>query len=147
MAGVRRGAHAVLKFLAPIFVIGIIVQVFLAGEGIFGLKNVQNLDDAKILDPHRALGFFLTFPGALLLLIVALLAWSPDKRVRILSLVLPFQLFLQSVLAGIGRWGGAFHPLNGFALLAEFGWLTYILWQRQEATAPAAAATASVPAD
>jgi len=146
MAGVRRGAQAVLKFLAPIFVIGIIVQVFLAGEGIFGLKNVQNLDDAKTLDPHRGLGFFLTFPGALLLLIVALLAWSPDKRVRILSLVLPFQLFLQSVLAGIGRWGGAFHPLNGFALLAEFGWLTYILWHRQEATAPAAAA-ASVPAD
>jgi hypothetical protein len=109
------------------------------------LKNVEDLDDAKVLDPHRALGFFLTFPGALLLLIVALLAWSPDKRVRILSLVLPFQLFLQSVLAGIGRWGGGFHPVNGFALLAEFGWLTYILWNRQEAKAPAAAA--SVPAD
>lgn len=145
MAGVRRGAHAVLKYLAPIFVIGIIVQVFLAGEGIFGLKNVENLDDAKTLDPHRGLGFFLTFPGALLLLIVALLAWSPDRRVRILSLVLPFQLFLQSVLAGIGRWGGAFHPLNGFALLAEFVWLTYLLWQREPAVAPTA--TAAVPAD
>jgi hypothetical protein len=147
MAGVRRGAQAVLKYLAPIFVIGIVVQVFLAGEGIFGLKNVQDLDDAKTLDPHRGLGFFLTFPGALLLLIVALLAWSPDRRVRILSLVLPFQLFLQSVLAGIGRWGGAFHPLNGFALLAEFGWLTYLLWQRQEVTAPVVSDPAAVPAD
>jgi len=144
MAGVRRGAQAVLKYLAPIFVIAIIVQIFLAGDGIFGLKNVQNLDDAKTLDPHRGLGFFLTFPGALLLLIVALLAWHPDKRIRIVSLVLPFQLFLQSVLAGIGRWGGAFHPLNGFLLLAEFGWLTYAIWHRQEARAPE---TASVPVD
>jgi hypothetical protein len=144
MEGVRRGAQAVLKYLAPIFVIGIIVQVFLAGEGIFGLKNVQNLDDAKTLDPHRGLGFFLTTPGALLLLIVALLAWHPDRRVRIVSIVLPFDLFLQSVLANTGRWAGAFHPLNGFLLLGLFGWLTYLLWNPQEARAPE---TASVPVD
>jgi len=144
MEGVRRGAQAVLKYLAPIFVIGIIVQVFLAGEGIFGLKNVQNLDDAKTLDQHRGLGFFLTTPGALLLLIVALLAWHPDRRVRIVSIVLPFDLLLQSVLANTGRWAGAFHPLNGFLLLGLFGWLTYLLWNPQEARAPE---TASVPVD
>lgn len=144
MAGVRRGAQAVLKYLAPIFVIGIVVQIFLAGEGIFGLKNVGKLDDAKTLDPHRGLGFFLTTPGALLLLIVALLAWHPDRRVRIVSIVLPFLLFLQSVLANTGRWAGAFHPLNGFLLLGLFCWLTYLLWSPQEARAPE---TASVPVD
>ena len=144
MEGVRRGAQAVLKYLAPLFVVGLIVQVFLAGEGIFGLKNVEKLDDAKTLDPHRTFGDILAFPGALLLLIVALLAWHPDRRVRIISIVLPFDLFLQSVLANTGRWAGAFHPLNGFLLLGLFGWLTYLLWNPQAARAPG---TASVPVD
>jgi hypothetical protein len=132
MAGVRRGAQAVLKYLAPIFVIAIIVQIFLAGEGIFGIKRVDSLDDAKTLDPHRGLGFFLTLPGALLLLIVALLAWHPDRRVRIVSIILPFDLFLQSVLANTGRWAGAFHPLNGFLLLGLFIWLTHLLWRAKD---------------
>jgi hypothetical protein len=143
MAGVRRGAQAVLKYLAPLFVIAIVVQIFLAGEGIFGLKNVQDLDDAKALDPHRGLGFFLTLPGALLLLIVALLAWSPNKKVRIISLVLPFDLFLQSVLANTGRWAGGLHPVNGFLVLGLFGWLTHLLWRTAPATAEAPAVDAA----
>ena len=145
MAGVRRGAQAVLKYLAPLFVIAIIVQVFLAGEGIFGLKNVSNLDDAKTLDPHRGLGFILTQPAALLLLIVALLAWHPNKKVRIISIVLPFDLFVQLVLANAGRWGGAFHPLNGFLILGLFGWLTVVLWRAAPATATAPAPVVEAP--
>ena len=142
MAGVRRGAQAVLKYLAPLFVLAIIIQIFLAGEGIFGLKRVNSLDDAKTLDPHRGLGFFLTFPGALLLLIVALLAWHPDRRVRIVSIILPFLLFVQSVLANTGRWAGAFHPLNGFLLLGLFIWLTYLLWRAKDVVVERGAATA-----
>jgi hypothetical protein len=81
----RRGATSVLKWFSALYVVAIIVQVFLAGEGIFGLGNIKNADDcnkagaqcianSKTLDPHRALGFFLTMPGALLFLIVALIA-------------------------------------------------------------------------
>jgi hypothetical protein len=63
-----------MKWFAGLYVILIIVQVFLAGEGIFGLNNIKNSDDcdksgaqcianSKTLDPHRALGFFRRFPG------------------------------------------------------------------------------------
>jgi hypothetical protein len=120
----------------------IIVQVFLAGEGIFGLKNIEHADDcnkagasciadSKTLDPHRALGFFLTMPGALLFLIVALLAWHPNKRIRTVSIVVPILTFVQMILPGLGRWGGAFHPLNAILVLALFGWLFYRLRQEQ----------------
>src|SRR5437762_10762275 len=106
MAGVRRGARSVLKWFSALYVVAIIVQVFLAGEGIFGLHNIEHSDDcnkagaqcianSKTLDPHRALGFFLTMPGALLFLIVALLAWHPNKRVRIVSIVAPILTFVQ----------------------------------------------------
>jgi len=134
----RNGARSVLKWFSGLYVILIVVQVFLAGEGIFGLYNIKHSDDcdkagaqcianSKTLDPHRALGFFLTLPGALLFLIVALVAWVPDKRTRIVSIVAPILTFVQMILPGLGRWGGAFHPLNAILILGLYAWLFYTL--------------------
>jgi hypothetical protein len=142
MAGVRRGARAVLRYFVPLYVVAIIVQVFLAGEGIFGVKAGPKLDDQKTLDAHRGLGFILADPGALLLLIVALLAWLPDQRARSVSIAIPVLLFVQGILGGAGRWGGAFHPLNAFLILALLGWLTHRLWRGSAMAEPAE----SVPA-
>ena len=134
----RRGARSVLKWFSGLYVVLIIVQVFLAGEGIFGLYNIKHSDDcdkagahcianSKTLDPHRALGFFLTLPGALLFLIVALVAWLPNKRARIVSIVVPILTFVQMILPGLGRWGGAFHPLNAILILGLYAWLFHEL--------------------
>jgi hypothetical protein len=144
MAGVRRVARSILKWFSALYVVAIIVQVFLAGEGIFGLNNIKHSDDcdkaaahcianSKTLDPHRALGFFLTMPGALLFLIVALLAWHPIKRIRTVSIIAPILTFVQMILPGLGRWGGAFHPLNAILVLGLFGWLAYRLRHQQAA--------------
>jgi len=100
----------VLRFYVPLLFLLVIVQIFLAGEGIFGIKKGPELDDQKTLDPHRVLGFFLTEPLALLLLIVALLAWLPERKLRRISIALPFLIFLQAPLSWGGRWSGAFHP-------------------------------------
>ena len=135
----------------------IVVQVFLAGEGIFGLNNIKHSDDCDkhaslcaggsgTLDAHRGLGFFLTMPGALLFLIVALIAWHPNKRIRTISIVLPFLAFFQMILAGLGRWVAAFHPVNAILLLGLFGWLAYTLRQEQPEEA-VAMVPAPAPAD
>ena len=156
MSGVRRVARSILKWFSALYVVAIIVQVFLAGEGIFGLNNIKHSDDcdkagaqcianSKTLDPHRALGFFLTLPGALLFLIVALLAWYPNKRIRIVSIIAPILTFVQMILPGLGRWGGAFHPLNAIVVLGLFSWLAYRLRQEQ-AVDVAPIATAAGPA-
>jgi hypothetical protein len=134
MAGVRRVSRSILKWFAGLYVVAIIAQVFLAGEGIFGLKNIHDSDscdkgvahcvaNAKTLDAHRALGFILTNPAALLFLIVALLAWHPNMRVRVISIVAPILTFVQMILAGAGRWAGGLHPVNAFLILAMYGWL------------------------
>jgi|SRR5581483_2390491 len=152
MAGVRRGARSVMKWFAALYVVAIVVQVFLAGEGIFGLNNIEHSDscdkgvahclaNSKTLDAHRGLGFFLTMPGALLFLIVALLAWHPKSRIRAVSIALPFLAFVQAILAGLPRWVAALHPVNAMLLLGLFGWLAYRLRQEQPEEA-----VASVPA-
>jgi hypothetical protein len=140
MQGVRSGARSVLRYLAPLYVVAIIVQIFLAGEGIFGIKPGPKLDDQKTLDAHRGFGFVLADLGAILLLIVALLAWHADKRVRAISIALPFLLFIQGILGGAGRWGGAFHPLLAFVILGMFVGLTHRLWRGRAGRADGASA-------
>jgi hypothetical protein len=153
----RRGARSVLKWFSLLYVVLIVIQVYLAGEGIFGLNVIKHSDDcdkkgavlnaapcigdSKTLDAHRALGFFLTLPGALLFLICALIAWLPNKRVRIISIVAPILTFVQMILPGLGRWGGALHPVNAFLILGMYGWLYHTLRKEstEVATAPVAA--------
>jgi hypothetical protein len=139
----RRGATGVLKWFSALYVVLIVVQVYLAGEGIFGLNVIKHSDDcdkkgadlvsahcvgnSKTLDAHRALGFFLTLPGAVLFLIVALVAWHSNKRIRNISIAVPILTFVQMILPALGRWGGALHPVNAFLILGMYGWLFFTL--------------------
>jgi len=152
----RHGAAVVLKWFSLLYVVLIVIQVYLAGEGIFGLNVIKHADDCNksganlvadhcvgtstTLDAHRALGFFLTLPGALLFLICALIAWLPNKRVRIISIVAPILTFVQMILPGLGRWGGALHPVNAILILGMYGWLFHTL-RKEGAEAPAAVPT------
>jgi uncharacterized protein DUF6220 len=140
VAGVRRGAVAVLRYYVPLFIFAVIVQIFLAGEGIFGIKEGPKLEDQKTLDPHRGLGYILAEPAALILLILALLAWFPDRRMRWISIALPFLIFLQDPLSWGGRWSGAFHPLNAILVLALLIWLARRLWSGSETVVAEASA-------
>jgi hypothetical protein len=156
----RRGATTVLKWFSALYVVLIVIQVFLAGEGIFGLNVIKHSDHcdkkganlvaehcvgtSKTLDAHRALGFFLTLPGALLFLICALIAWLPDKRMRVISILVPILTFVQMILPAGGRWVGGLHPVNAFLILGMYGWLFHALKKApavEDSPAPAAAAT------
>lgn len=142
MSGLRRGARSILKWFSALYVLAIIVQVFLAGEGIFRLKNIVNGDDcskkgvnvattdcvgnSNTLDAHRGFGTLLVLLS-ILFLIVALVAWLPDKWDRIVSIVVPILTFLQIILAAIGGWVGGLHPVNAFLVLFLYGWLFHRL--------------------
>jgi Family of unknown function (DUF6220) len=126
MAGVRRVTRSILRYAYPLYVVAIVLQVYFAGEGIFG-SGKSSIEDANSLNLHRDFGWFITQPFGLLLLIVTLLAWLPNKRVRMLSILAPILLFVQSILPSAGRWVAALHPVNAFALLGLMGYLTWSL--------------------
>jgi predicted transporter len=145
----------VLKWFAAVYVVAIVVAVFLAGEGIFRLKNIANGDDcskkgvnvattdcvgnSNTLNAHRGLGFFLVL-FSILFLIVALVAWLPNTTDRIISIVAPILTFLQIVLAVIGGWVGGLHPVNAFLVLFLYGWLFHRLRKGESESSTAAAA-------
>jgi hypothetical protein len=144
MAAVRRVAWVLLKFVTSIFFLGVIVQFFLVGYGLFAMKHGATIDNAKSLDPHRGLGWALSTYVAPLMLILVLLAW-PARRLLVSWIVLAVLGFFQAILAATGyhHWGlGMLHPVNAVILLGLSGRLTYVAWstRKAEATAPAAAA-------
>jgi hypothetical protein len=133
MPAVRRGAWVGLKYVTTLFFLGVIVQFFLVGYGLFAMKHGATIDNAKSLDAHRGFGFILTDFGSILMLILVLLAW-PARRLLVAWIVLAVLAFVQGILAteGYKHWGiGMFHPVNALILLGLSGWLAHYAWRHR----------------
>jgi hypothetical protein len=148
MAAVRRGAWVALKYVTTLFLVGVIAQFFLVGYGLFDMKHGATIDNAKSLDAHRALGFILSDAGALLFLVLALLAWPKPRRLLWMWILLAVLAFVQGILATVGfkHWGvGMFHPVNALILLGLSLHLARYAWKNGRETS-VDAATHEAPA-
>ncbi|HEY4411909.1 MAG TPA: DUF6220 domain-containing protein [Gaiellaceae bacterium] len=125
-----RAAHRVVL---SVFTLGVVVQFFLAGLGVFRVQNgASNSRFDHVWAAHRTLGNVL-FIVALLVLLAALVARLPRTQVLI-SLVLPLLVFIQSILANNGpTWVRAFHPVVAVLILALAGSFTGRLWREHRA--------------
>jgi len=102
-----RAAHPIV---AAAFVACAVVQVFLAGLGVF--------DDPKAFVTHREFGYL--FGWLTLVVLVLALAGRMPRRVTGLSVLLLVLFALQSVLVAARAdlpVVAALHPLNGVAIL------------------------------
>ena len=136
---IRSFARLAHPIASGAFVACAIVQVFLAGLGVF--------DDPKAFITHREFGYAFGWL-TLIVLILALVGRSP-RRITGLSILLLVQFALQSVFVALRASlpvVAALHPLNGFALLGVAVVLTRLAWQVRRAgePVPAAAPTASL---
>lgn len=138
-SALRRSAATGYRWLLLLFLVAGVVQIFLAGLGVFHL-HAYGLDDPagdSALDPHRMLGF--AMGGiAVLILILALIA-RPGGRQVVLAVLLVLQtVILQSLLAGLGDdspvWGGL-HALDGLLALVVAGYLYGVALVRRRAAA------------
>ena len=140
MAGFARGIHLVAIWL---FAACAVVQVFLAGLGVFVGPDRFAL--------HRDFGYMF---GLLLLVVIAAAIVGRLGRRQIAYAVALMGLFaLQSVFVAMRASApeiAALHPLNGFliiAVAAVSGRDAWIAWRRHESTAGVAVdETGTVPA-
>jgi hypothetical protein len=124
LSGARAAADQVFMWGWLVFLLAGLVQIFLAGMGVFNL-NGEKLTDASSLDPHRMLGFAM---GGLsiLLLIVALIARVDAKTIGVSVLVAVLAFVMQSILAAAGEdtsFFGGLHALDGLLILGLGGFL------------------------
>jgi hypothetical protein len=123
--------RVIYRYLTALFVVDVLLQFFLAGDGVFSAGAGTAARDSSTLDPHRFNGMIVMLV-ALLLLIAALVARGGRWK---WALVLIAATALQPVLAIAGAAGGL-HVLNAAAILILGVWLAYRAW-RVDRTRPA----------
>jgi hypothetical protein len=128
----------IFRWLLTIFIVGVAVQFFLAGLGVFKAQHgtdkgtVGDSQFASYFDPHRALGNVLLIVGVLVFL-AALVAKVGAPRIY-LMLALPVLVALQSVFANTGpSWFRALHVLNAFVIAGLAGSQAGLVWQERRA--------------
>ncbi len=136
---IRSWARRALPVAAGLFVACAVVQVFLAGLGVF--------DDPKAFITHREFGY--TFGWLTLVVLVLALVGGAPRRIIGLGVLLLALFALQSVLIAVRTdypAVAALHPLNGFAVLAVGVVTTRAAWTTRRAEVPAAHEPAAGPA-
>jgi hypothetical protein len=119
----KRIARPVHVLVAWLLVVGLLVQVFLAGMGLF--------DSASMFITHRDFGYTLTLLP--FVLIVTSLVGGFGRAEAIAAAVMLGQFILQSILV-IQRETSpaiaALHPVNGFLILLVAVWLARDAWRQ-----------------
>lgn len=136
---------AVYAWLMAAFVVAVLVQVFLAGVGVFGDKTASGVSNASSFDPHRALGSVLGFV-AVILFLMAVAVRASKSTVIVAFLLGVASLVAQPALAGSGdnhKWVGGLHALDGMLILLASLWLAWSGRRRMMAGPPQASSPRS----
>jgi len=141
--------RAIYRVWVTILTAAVVLQIFLAGFGLFDaygkLNNGRTIDSDSFdhsMNEHTFFGYMI-FLGALVLLFISF--GTRDRRRVYRSLGVVGLVFLQIWLALFG-WNvpyiaGGLHPLNAFVILAFLASITYREWKgRSESVETAAAA-------
>ena len=132
MNGFQRGAQALYRYLVALVALGCVVQIFLAGRGVFGIKQGVSFDDQKSLDPHRAVGEIIGLV-TILVFLSALAMWK-NKRLIGYAFALAFMAeILQHALAQHKHpWVAGLHAVDGVGILALSAWLAHQAWRGEK---------------
>ena len=132
---IRSFSRRVLPIAAGAFVACAIVQVFLAGLGVF--------DDPRSFITHREFGY--TFGWLTLAILVLALLSRASRRIIGLSVLLLVLFTLQSVFIALRAdfpAVAALHPVNGFLILGAAVVITRESWAVRRVASEAAPSTA-----
>jgi hypothetical protein len=136
----RSLARRALPWVSGFFVACALLQVFLAGLGVF--------DNPASFLTHRDFGYTIGML-TLVILVLALVGRLP-RRVVGLSALLLVQFALQSIFIlqrGSLNAVAALHPVNGFLIILVAVAITRLAWAAARADEPVATAAAATPAE
>ncbi len=131
----RPFARLALPVVSGLFVACCVIQVFLAGLGVF--------DDPAAFLTHA--GFAYLFGWLTLIMLVLAIAGRSGRFITGLTGLILVQFALQSVFVALRASMpavAALHPLNGFAILLVSIVLTRRAWAARQVQAPASRAAA-----
>jgi len=147
MNSIQRGAFTLYRYLIVLFAGACVVQIFLAGRGVFGIRpsgrSGQSVgtffDHQKSLDPHRVLGEIIGLV-AVIMLVAALVAWRDRGLIAwTLGLAVAAELLQHLFATPSHPWVAGLHALSGVSILGSGVWPAYDAWRGARREVPAAA--------
>jgi hypothetical protein len=127
VAGARNVAYQIYRVLIALIAIACVVQIFLAGRGVFGIHGATKLDDQKSLDPHRALGELIGIV-CVIVFILALIMWNKRLIVWTFVLALLAEIVQHATALPKHPWVSGLHPVSGVAILGISAFLAHKAW-------------------
>jgi hypothetical protein len=115
-----------------------VVQIFLAGRGVFGIRGAVKLDDQSSLDPHKTLGEIIGI-AAIVLLVLALIMWNRRLIGWTLLMAVLAEVVQHATATQKHPWVAGLHPVSGIAIVAIAGSLTGAVWREHRAARGVAA--------
>ncbi len=141
MNGIQRGAYQVYRVLIGAVAAACVVQIFLAGRGVFGITPGKKLDDQSSLDPHRALGEIIGL-AAILAFLCALVAWRNRRLIgETFALAFMAEVLQHAFALPKHPWVAGLHALDGVAILGLAFMLALRAWRGGTTVAAAPAAS------
>ena len=146
MSSIQRGAFTLYRYLIVLFAGACVVQIFLAGRGVFGIRPAPSgqsvgefFDHQKSLDPHRMLGDILGIV-AVVMLAAALVAWRDRRLIAwTLGLAIATEVLQHAFALPDHPWVAGFHVVSGVSILGSGVWLAHDAWRGARQTVPEAA--------
>ena len=135
MDGVRRGAFQVYRVLIALIAAACVVQIFLAGRGVFGIHGTASLDNQKSLNAHRDLGEIIGL-ATVIVFLLALLIWNRRLIIWTFVLALLAEIVQHATALPKHPWVAGFHPVSGVAILGISFYLAHSAWAKRGAPAP-----------
>jgi hypothetical protein len=134
MAAARRIAYQIYRVLIALIAVACVVQIFLAGRGVFGIHGSTKLDDQKSLDAHRAFGEIIGI-GTLVVFVLALIMWNKRLIIWTFVLALLAEVVQHATATPSHPWVGGLHPVSGVAIFGISAYLAHQAWSKKAAAA------------
>lgn len=128
---IRRAARAAYQWLLLAFLVGLAVQIFLAGLGVFSYGDGDRAGGGHAFSAHQSLGFALG-GASLLILVLAWVSRAGRGALWLAAILIVQACLLQSLLDSLADGGAVFgglHALDGLLIVANAAVL--YAWSRQ----------------
>lgn len=131
LTGIRQAAHVAFGYGVALFAAGVVVQVFLAGSGVFGMHGTDAAH-AGTFDPHRMLGNALGVAAAVLFLLALVARQSLRLVIGALVLAVLTEVAQHGLAdaGGSNHWLGGLHAADGVLILLLGCWLAFAARRR-----------------
>jgi len=128
MTRVRAVSESLFRIVVTLTALAGVVQIFIAGRGVFGIRGAAKLDDQSSLDPHRALGEIIGI-ATIVLLVLALIMWDKRLIAWTLAMAVLAEIVQHATATQKHPWVAGLHPVSGVAIVGIAGALTGAAWR------------------